>query len=158
VDGPILTLLRLCFLALLYLFCFRVLQTVWKGSTTRVSVQQVKSGGKGIKPVRNKQAKPTPANGKPTRLLVLEPTEKAGAEYILESEISIGRSSSCQIILQDTFISQLHARIMKTPQGVVVEDLGSTNGTYLNNEKLKGSKQAQPGDRIRVGSFLLELR
>jgi len=156
VDEPILNVFKFCFLALLYLFTYRVLQTVWKGSTTRVSVQQVKSG-KSVKPLKNK-SKPVPATGRPTRLVVLEPADKSGSEYILEDEISIGRAATCQIILNDTFISQLHARVLLTKQGVVVEDLGSTNGTFLNNNKIQSSKQAQPGDRIRVGSFLMELR
>ena len=154
-TDEITTILNLCFLGLLYLFFLRVLQAVWSGSTTRVSVQQVQSR-KVFKAAKKKQ--PTVRRGQPTRLAVLEPAEIAGGEYLLENELAIGRASSCHIVLDDSFISQLHARVMLTKDGVAVEDLGSTNGTYLNGEQLHESRLASIGDVIKVGNIVMELR
>ena len=161
-DEPILTLLTWCFLLLVYIFFFRVLQAVWKGSTTRVSVQQV-TGRSESQPAASSKRYQTPvgrpsASGRPKVVKILEPTSLAGRECLLEDEVTIGRSADCTITLEDAYISQQHARVSVSSRGVVVEDLGSTNGTFLNNEKVRGSKQAHLGDRIRVGTVLLELR
>lgn len=160
-DDPIIVILKWCFLLLIYLFFYRVLQAVWKGSTTRVSVQQVRSRSKASSVTQGRSSsgggRPI-AKAKPQRILVLEPGELAGAEYPLEDEISIGRSKSCQIHLDSNYISQLHARMSKTRQGIILDDLGSTNGTFLNNEKITRPTKVQLGDRIRVGNVLMELR
>lgn len=158
-EEPILTLLKWCFLLLVYVFFFRVLQAVWKGSTTRVSVQQVTSSTPKTNSKRlQKPVGRPPASGRPKIVKILEPSSLAGQECLLEHEVTIGRSSDCTITLEDAYISQTHARISVSSRGVVVEDMGSTNGTFLNNEKVRGSKQAHLGDRIRVGTVLLELR
>lgn len=156
-EEPILTILKLCFLLLVYVFFFRVLQAVWKGSTTRVSVQQVQSN-KGLGRRAQDTVGRPPASGRPTVVKILEPTSLSGQVCRLDSEVTIGRSADCTITLEDAYISQTHARVSNSARGVVVEDMGSTNGTFLNNEKVRGSKQAHLGDRIRVGTVLLELR
>ena len=72
--------------------------------------------------------------------------------------LSIGRAAGCEITLDDTFISQLHARVTIGQNGVVIEDLGSTNGTYLNRKRVTAPVVVQPGDVIQVGSTVLELQ
>jgi hypothetical protein len=76
---------------------------------------------------------------------------KAGSAYEIDDEIVLGRGNAADIPLEDTFASSRHARLL--PQGslVVLEDLGSTNGTYLNGEPLRGPQPLHPGDRIRIG-------
>jgi pSer/pThr/pTyr-binding forkhead associated (FHA) protein len=74
-----------------------------------------------------------------------------GSAFELEAEVILGRGESADIQLEDTFASTRHARI--APQGsvMVLEDLGSTNGTYLNGEPLRGPQPLHGGDRIRIG-------
>jgi hypothetical protein len=76
---------------------------------------------------------------------------RAGSAYDLSDGALLGRGDSADIRLQDTFASSAHARL--TPQGevIVLEDLGSTNGTYLNGEPLRGPQPLHVGDSIRIG-------
>ncbi len=154
-DDPILTLFKWGFLILIYLFFFRVLQVVWKGSTTRVSVQQVQAS-RSFRKNRPSVGR-APKAARPTTLRVLEPSDQQGKIYEVATELTIGRADECDLVFEDSFISQVHAKITKNSKGLVVEDLGSTNGTFLNNQKLRGSKQAYLGDRVRLGNILMEL-
>jgi hypothetical protein len=76
---------------------------------------------------------------------------RAGSAYDLSDGAVLGRGDRADIRLEDSFASGSHARL--EPQGdvMVVEDLGSTNGTYLNGEQLSGPQPLHPGDRIRIG-------
>ena len=62
----------------------------------------------------------------------------------LGDQIKIGRSADCQLILDDDYVSTRHARIYRSGDGYLVEDLGSTNGTYLNNERLSAPARFTP--------------
>jgi pSer/pThr/pTyr-binding forkhead associated (FHA) protein len=92
------------------------------------------------------------------RLVILEPPSEAGREYIVNGELTIGRAASCHITLDDTYISQLHARVSAREDGVTVEDLGSTNGTYLNRQRVTSPVIGSPGDRLQLGGIVMELR
>ncbi|MCL4135119.1 UNVERIFIED_CONTAM: hypothetical protein GTU68_057631 [Idotea baltica] len=72
--------------------------------------------------------------------------------------MTIGRAAGCQITLDDTYISQLHARVSNADSGVVIEDLGSTNGTYLNRQRVTTPVYGEAGDQIQVGGIVMELR
>jgi pSer/pThr/pTyr-binding forkhead associated (FHA) protein len=74
-----------------------------------------------------------------------------GAVYDITQGATMGRGAQCEIQLEDNFASTAHARL--TPQGdaVVLEDLGSTNGTYLNGQAVTGPQPLHDGDRIRIG-------
>lgn len=89
--------------------------------------------------------------------MVLEPPEQRGRTYGLSEELSVGRAAGCQITVDDTFVSQLHARIYQRDGQFLVEDLGSTNGTYLNRSKVVGTMVIHHGDRLQVGNTVLEL-
>lgn len=75
---------------------------------------------------------------------------KTGKAYDLGSDATLGRGD-VEIRLDDPFASSRHARISRQGPVVVIEDLGSTNGTYLNDEPLTGPQPLHPGDRIRIG-------
>jgi hypothetical protein len=74
-----------------------------------------------------------------------------GAAYDLSEGAVLGRSEEADIRLEDSFASSSHARLAPHGDVVVVEDLGSTNGTYLNGEPLRGPQPLHAGDRIRIG-------
>ena len=65
----------------------------------------------------------------PTQLKVVAPPEMVGLRFDLAEEMTIGRAAGCQITLDDTFASQVHARVFRRDGQLYVEDLGSTNGT-----------------------------
>jgi FHA domain len=75
----------------------------------------------------------------------------AGAAYDLSDGALLGRGDSADIRLEDTFASSRHARLVPQGEVMVLEDLGSTNGTYLNGEPLRGPQPLHVGDSIRIG-------
>lgn len=79
-----------------------------------------------------------------------------GQGYVLESgETLIGRDSSCRIRINDKQISGIHCRINSSSQGIIIEDLDSSNGTYLNRKKIKKPMPINYGDRIVIGESIL---
>jgi hypothetical protein len=75
----------------------------------------------------------------------------AGAAYDLSEGALLGRGDMADIRLEDTFASSQHARLVPQGEVMVLEDLGSTNGTYLNGEPLRGPQPLHVGDSIRIG-------
>jgi pSer/pThr/pTyr-binding forkhead associated (FHA) protein len=93
--------------------------------------------------------------------LILEIVEgaDAGRQIPVETVVDIGREPSLPVHLdQDTQVSRRHARVTVQNGRAVVEDLGSTNGTYVNEQPIHSPRTLNPGDRIRVGLTLFELR
>ncbi len=74
-----------------------------------------------------------------------------GQRWMLNRAVIIGRDSSCEVIIADRQISRFHARIMPSPSGILLEDLGSKNGTFCNGQKVDSSIVLQDGDIIQVG-------
>jgi hypothetical protein len=83
---------------------------------------------------------------------------RMGAAYDLSEGALLGRGEQADIVLEDSFASSRHARLVPHGDVIVLEDLGSTNGTYLNDEPLRGPQPLHPGDRIRIGdsAFIFE--
>jgi pSer/pThr/pTyr-binding forkhead associated (FHA) protein len=92
--------------------------------------------------------------------LILEIVEgrEAGKQLPLTGAIDIGREPSLALPLEDTQVSRRHARIGIQNNAIVVEDLGSTNGTYVNDQPIQAPRVIQPGDRVRIGLTVLQLR
>jgi pSer/pThr/pTyr-binding forkhead associated (FHA) protein len=80
-----------------------------------------------------------------------------GRTFPLGQELTVGRAAGCQVTLDDTYVSQLHARVFARDGQYLVEDLGSTNGTYLNRARVTGSIVMKRGDRLQVGNTVMEL-
>ena len=170
-PDPVLTLLKYVFLAILYLFFLRVLRAVW------IELREPKpgplpdvAGGATAPPLANPGtggavagnsggANTVPHRVGPEKLVVLEPAELQGVEFPLADEMTVGRAAGCGVALpDDTFVSQLHARVFRREGEFYVEDLGSTNGTYLNGKKVSAASVMRKGDRVQVGRTSLELR
>jgi hypothetical protein len=85
--------------------------------------------------------------------LVVEraPGHTPGMEYDIAEGAVMGRGDQAEIRLEDPFASSRHARLVRQGPVVVLEDLGSTNGTYLNEELVSGPQPLHPGDRVRIG-------
>ena len=180
----LLTLLNYLLLALLYLFFARVVWVVW--SEVRVTrAGKAKAGqaapvaGPGaaaaataavarpappVVPVpaatsrRDKDGKAKGPAKAASMLVVLQPPERAGATYPLMAEMTIGRAAGCHVsVPSDTYASNLHARVYQADGLTFVEDLGSTNGTFVNGARISGATALRAGDRVQAGATLLEL-
>lgn len=93
------------------------------------------------------------------KLKVVDPPQRRGRVFELGEELTLGRSPSCAAPLEDdSFTSTLHARVFHRGGEFWLEDLGSTNGTWLNEERLSnGPTRLQRGDRMKIGSTILEV-
>jgi len=152
VSDQLLFILRLCLLALLYLFFFRVLRAVW------AEIKPPAAVGAAAPEVPSRKARRAARTVRRAELLVLEPPEQRGRTYPLGDELTLGRAAGCHVVVDDTFVSQVHARVLARDGQYLVEDLGSTNGTYLNRKKVSGPMVMQRGDRLQVGNTVLELQ
>jgi pSer/pThr/pTyr-binding forkhead associated (FHA) protein len=92
------------------------------------------------------------------RLRVVEPVGQAGQVFELADELTVGRAAGCGVALEhDTFASKVHARLYRQDGRLWIEDLGSTNGTFLNTHRLDGPCELRRGDRLQVGETVLEV-
>jgi hypothetical protein len=162
VPEQLLGLLKLCLLALLYLFFARVLWAVWsevravrpqtEGAGPAAGPGSVAEGGGAARRARKR------APDIPHRLTIAEPPGLRGSRFDLSaSELTVGRAPGCHVSLpDDTFASTLHARVFARDGTVYVEDLGSTNGTFVNGLRLSAPAVLRPGDQLQVGSTVME--
>jgi hypothetical protein len=168
-----LDILKLVLLGLLYLFFARVLWAVWsevRSANSRATApappppRPVDEGAATVAaPVptsRRQQRAERPRKGRGgsvARLVIVEPKERRGATFPLGAEITVGRDPSSTITIDgDTFVSSTHLRIYDAEGQAMVEDLGSTNGSFHNGNRLVGARLLHPGDRIQVGYTVLE--
>ncbi len=156
-SEQLLTVFKLCLLAVLYLFFLRVLRAVWvetRGVPARRGAAVAPAGGP-VAPPAAPVAPPRPAG---PQLVILEPEAQRGRTFPLVDELTIGRAPGCHISVDDRFVSQLHARVFARGGQHFVEDLGSTNGTFLGDQKVDAPALVSKGGRVRVGSTVMELR
>ena len=144
------TLLRLGLLAALWLFVFGVLSVLRRDLT---------QSGRNVRPQRiRRPPKPPRSRRRGMHLLM---TSATGAQQRLElndQPITFGRAPENRIVLDDDYTSTNHARIAPRERGWVVEDLGSTNGTWVDRKRITSATLLQPGQRIRIGKTELEVR
>ena len=155
-NAPIVVqVLRFGFLALLWIFIFATLRVVradlaGAGQPRPAAVPTSRPAGTRPKPKRRGKAL--------THLLVTE-GGLAGTRITLgEQPIMIGRANDSTLVLTDDYASTRHARLVNRDGDWYVEDLGSTNGTYLDRTKVTGPTLIPPGVPIRIGKTVLELR
>jgi hypothetical protein len=154
---PVAVALKFGFLAVLYLFLLWMARSALKDlkrgaapaaladDATGMHVASAGLGGDG-------------AGGEPKLRVQTAAGLRAGSAYSLSEGAVLGRGDQADIRLEDTFASSQHARLSPHGEVMVLEDLGSTNGTYLNEEPLRGPQPLHPGDKIRIGdsSFTFE--
>ncbi|HSH60152.1 MAG TPA: FHA domain-containing protein [Acidimicrobiales bacterium] len=152
----LLTILKFCFLGVLWLFFVRVVRVAW------AEVHSPPAPAAPPGPSRGAPAPaPAPAAAQasgPVRATILQPAERRGRSYELGQDLTIGRDTRCQISLpEDSTVSQNHARIYRRDGRLWLEDLGSTNGTYVNSNPVSSPVILHKGDRIQLGRAVLEV-
>ena len=152
--------LKLAFLAVLYLFLLWVVRSAWKDLRRSGDAPAPATAG-GIEPPLDPDATGlhradsavvlgAGMDGEPRLVVEHAAGHPDGIAYSLEHGATLGRGD-VEIRLEDPFASTRHARIERQGSVLVLEDLGSTNGTYLNEEPLDGPRPLHHGDRIRIG-------
>jgi pSer/pThr/pTyr-binding forkhead associated (FHA) protein len=154
-----LLLIRLAFLAVLWLFVIAavgVVRTDLFGSARagRQRRQRKPPPVKAPKPARPGKA----SRSTPQRLLVTAGGLAGTSIGLADQQITIGRANDATLVLNDDYASTRHARLFPQDGQWIVEDLGSTNGTYLDRQKVTQPTPVPPGVPIRIGKTVLELR
>ena len=153
-TDQLLNVFKICLLFVLYLFFLRVLRAVW--SELKEPKPAIVANPSAVAP----SPAPSPVARQPARahLVVVAPEEQRGRSYELLDELTVGRAAGCHIALDDRFVSQLHARMFRRDDQCFVEDLGSTNGTFLNEAKVTSPALLTVGDHVRFGNVVMELQ
>jgi pSer/pThr/pTyr-binding forkhead associated (FHA) protein len=149
-PDSLLQILKVCLLGVMLLFFLRVLRVVWAELKAPAPVPMAP-------PVAAAAAGRASRSGDAPRLRVVEPADQRGQSYDLADEVTVGRAAGCGVALEDVTVSQLHARIFRRDGRLWVEDLGSTNGTFVNRTKVAAPVALRRGDRLQVGNTVLEV-
>lgn len=154
---PLLAILKLCALALLYLFFLRVIRAVW----AEVSPARLGPATATATPARRRPRGRRPGGRRSAKagdsIVVVEPRDQKGQRHLLQDEVTLGRAAGCTVTLTDNYASQLHARVFRRDGELHVEDLGSTNGTYVNGRKVSSPVPLKRGDQLKVGATVFEV-
>jgi Inner membrane component of T3SS, cytoplasmic domain len=155
----VLTVARFGFLILLWIFVFTVVGVIrrdlFAGVRSKSIVASPRGVGGAVMPGRPAKVK----RGKAARQLVVTAGNLAGTRITLgEAPITIGRAEDSTLVITDDFASARHARLVPRDGQWFVEDLGSTNGTYLDRGKVAAPTAVPLGIPIRIGRTSLELR
>ena len=132
----ILALLRIIFLGLVYLFVWQVARAI--GSHLGISVRRQRKEG--------------------TKVLFVRSEEQQGLEVEVNDVTVLGRSAESDVVLTDPYASEFHMRLVTQDDGMMLHDLGSTNGTYVNGRRVTAPTQLRRGDSIQIGKTVMEVR
>ena len=148
---PVAVALKFGFLAVLYLFLLWMARSALK-DLRRGGAEEAVPAYEDATGLHNATAGLNDGPGGTPKLRVATAAGlRAGAAYDLSEGALLGRGDEADIRLEDTFASSQHARLLPQGDVMVLEDLGSTNGTYLNGEPLRGPQPLHVGDSIRIG-------
>ncbi|MBO0713902.1 MAG: FHA domain-containing protein [Acidimicrobiales bacterium] len=159
-SEQLLTILKFVLIALVWLFFVRVLRTVWADLKRERAVAPPAPAQPPpvMTPAQPTGPRPNGAASQHLRLSVLEPPELRGRSFDVADELVVGRSSGCGVsVPEDNFVSNHHARFFTRENKLWIEDLGSTNGTYLNTHRLAQPAPVRNGDRLQVGRTVFEV-
>ena len=148
-------LIRFAYLAILWIFVLSAISVI---RSDMFGARVPETARNGPAPARGKSKPPSRRRGSPTHLVVVE-GDNAGARAELDdAPLLIGRGSDAAIRLDDDYVSTRHARVAASGDEWFVEDLGSTNGTYVGSVRITQPTTIGLGIQVRIGKTILELR
>jgi pSer/pThr/pTyr-binding forkhead associated (FHA) protein len=157
-----LTIIRLGFLAILWLFVLTavsVMRSDLFGRRVAPRTAAQRSAPPPAPPRASRQPKPTKGRrGAPSTLVVTQGALTGTSVRLGDTPVTLGRAQDSTIVLDDDYVSSRHARIYPRDGQWLVEDMGSTNGTYLERQKVSGPTPVKIGVPIRIGKTTVELR
>lgn len=150
----VLTLCKYGFLALVFLFLWMVVRAALRELRAPVLVGAGAGAGVGTAPA----PKPAPPVKAFATLRVVAPPAREGELVPVDGEITVGRGGGCALVIaDDQYASTVHARVYRSGRDLVVEDLGSRNGTYVNGERIDGPVRLRRDDRVQFGQTVCDV-
>lgn len=152
------TLLRFAFLALLWVFIFMILAAarrdlgVGRNFRTARAVPATDQA-----PAEARQTQPAPP-ARPTQLVITDGAQAGAVMRLTDQPVTMGRAADIEVSLQDDYASGRHARLFPQGSRWFLEDLGSTNGTFVGGTRLTRAVPIEPGSDFRVGRTTMQLR
>ena len=151
-------LIRVAYLAILWIFVLAAISVV-RSDMFGARVPEGARGAEARKERKGGGRKPPPKRrGSPTHVVVTEGSNVGERAELDQAPILIGRGSDAAIKLDDDYVSTRHARIAASGDQWFVEDLGSTNGTYIGTVRITQPTTITLGTQVRIGKTILELR
>ena len=133
-----LNILKLVFLALLYLFLWQVARAIWAHVGSGADAERRRRAGADI--------------------VVVHSDDQAGLRFAVRGGVVMGRSQEADVVISDPYASDFHLRFGTEDGNVIVNDLGSTNGTYVNGRRISSPVSLSKGDAVQVGKTIMEVR
>ena len=152
-----LTVLKVLFLALLWLFIFSAVAVIRSdlfGKTVPAPDQPEPRELESPSPPSRRTRRP---RGEPRVLSIVQGQQTGEAAELTPGLVMIGRGADCQLVLDDDYVSTRHARVVDGESGLYIEDLGSTNGTYVNGARITAPTAISMSDTLRIGKTILKL-
>jgi pSer/pThr/pTyr-binding forkhead associated (FHA) protein len=154
-----LTIIRVAFLAVLWLFVIAAIGVVRTDLLGGSAITSRRGRARARQPQAPRQPRqPRAGRGSPRQLVVTAGALKGTSLDLAQQQITLGRANDATLVLNDDYASSRHARIYPQDGQWIVEDLGSTNGTYLDRQKVIRPTPVPLGVPIRIGKTVLELR
>jgi hypothetical protein len=151
-DEPLAVALKFGFLAVLYLFLLWVVRSAMRDLAryggTAAAAEPVEAPGPRR---RDRQSRDVRSGAAPRLQVVAAMGHKPGTTFDVRDGVTFGRSDGADIRVEDPFASSAHARIFDRGGFMYLEDMGSTNGTYLNGRQVKNAERLKMADTIRIG-------
>jgi pSer/pThr/pTyr-binding forkhead associated (FHA) protein len=151
-------LIRIAYLAILWIFVLSAISVIRSDMFGARVPETARAGGGGGRQPKQKQKPPAKRRGSPTQVVVTSGTNSGATAALDQAPILIGRGSDAAIRLEDDYVSTRHARIAASGDQWFVEDLGSTNGTYIGTVRITQPTTITLGTQVRIGKTILELR
>ena len=150
-------LVRVAYLAILWIFVLSAISVI-RSDMFGARLPSPGGGPGPAAPKPPKQKAPPKRRGSPTHVAVIQGQNSGVTANLADAPILIGRGNDAAIRLDDDYVSTRHARIAASGDQWYVEDLGSTNGTYLGTQRITQPTTIGLGAQVRIGKTILELR
>jgi hypothetical protein len=152
-----LTVIKVLFLALLWLFVFSAVSVIRTDLFGRTVPAPDQPGPRELETPPPPPRRTRRPRGEPRVLSIVQGAQTGESAELAGGTVLIGRGADCQLLLDDDYVSTRHARVVAGESGLYIEDLGSTNGTYVNGARITAPTAISLSDTLRIGKTMLKL-
>ncbi len=153
-----LTIIKVLFLALLWIFILSAVSVIRSDLFGRAVPAQDPGQPRQLANPARPPRETRKTRGAPRVFAITQGNQAGESAELSAGTVLIGRGADCQLILDDDYVSTRHARVVAAETGYYIEDLGSTNGTYVNGQRITAPTSISLQDTVRIGKTVLKLQ